>query len=86
LVFISDPDREFNDFIFLASNQVINIDSGLLGHGQRDWLKQRLLTIDPAHGFLLTDNLNPLEKLQTRKSEHYRQVIVNSMGIDHFIR
>jgi spermidine synthase len=86
LVFISDPDREFNDFIFLAANQVINVDSGVLGHGQHDWLQQRLLTIDPTHGFLLTDNLNPLEKLQTRKSEHYRQVIVNSMGIDHFIR
>jgi len=85
-VFISDPGREFNDFIFLAANQAINLDSGTLRHSQRDWLKQRLLNIDQTHGFLLTDNLNPLEKLQTRKSEHYRRVIVDSMGMDHFIR
>jgi spermidine synthase len=85
-VFISDPGREFNDFIFLAANQAINLDNGTLRHSQRDWLKQRLLNIDQTHGFLLTDNLNPLEKLQTRKSEHYRRIIVDSMGVDHFIR
>lgn len=85
-VFISDPDSDFNDFIFLATNQAITLDNSALGNDQRNWLKQRLLNIDQTHGILLTDNLNPLEKLQIRKSEHYRRMIVDSMGADHFIR
>lgn len=86
LVFISDPDRDFNDFIFLATNQAINLQEDALGYVQRNWLEQRRLDINQSRGILLTDNFNPLEQLQTRKSEHYRRIIVDSMGLDHFIR
>lgn len=85
-VYISTPDGDFNDFIFLASNHAISIEQSALNFSQRNWLKQRLLTIDQSKGVLLTDNLNPLEQLQIRKSEHYRRMIVDTMGLDHFIR
>ncbi len=85
-VFISDPGRDFNDFIFLATNHPVNLESNMLSYTQRDWLMARRVNIDPSYGVLMTDNLNPLESLQTRKSEYYRRIIVDSMGLDHFIR
>ena len=53
---------------------------------QSDWLVKRRIAIDPGLGVILTDNLNPLEMLQIRKSEQYRRLIVELLGIDHFIR
>jgi len=85
-VFISDPGTDFNDFIFLATNHAINLDDNSIPLSNRAWLKQRLLNIDPAHGTVLTDNLSNLELLQIRKSEHYRRMIVDSIGTHHFIR
>jgi spermidine synthase len=85
-VFISDPGRDFNDFIFLATNHAINIEEETLPNTHRVWLKQRFLDIDPSQGVILTDNLSPLERLQTRKSEYYRRIIVDSLGTSHFIR
>lgn len=85
-VFISEPDTEFNDFIFLAAHQAIEYDNGIIPAEQRHWLKARHITIDQSPGTVLTDNLNPLEMLQIRKSEQYRRLIVELLGIDHFIR
>ena len=85
-VFISEPDTEFNDFIFLAANHAIGPYSKTLPAEQSNWLEQRLITVDPSPGVVLTDNLNPLEMLQIRKSEQYRRLIVELLGIDHFIR
>lgn len=85
-VFISEPDTEFNDFIFLATQQAIEYDNGIIPAEQRNWLKARHITIDQSLGTVLTDNLNPLEMLQIRKSEQYRRLIVELLGIDHFIR
>lgn len=85
-VFISEPDTEFNDFIFLAANHAIEYDSNNISAEQRHWLKTRRITIDQSPGTVLTDNLNPLEMLQIRKSEQYRRLIVELLGIDHFIR
>ncbi len=85
-VFISDPDHDFNDFIFLATNHAISLAPEAIGHAQSDWLNERRININQSRGVLLTDNLNPLEKLQTRKSEHYRRMIVEMVGLDHLIR
>lgn len=85
-VFISEPDTEFNDFIFLAAHQAIEYDNGIIPAEQRNWLKARRITIDQSPGTVLTDNLNPLEMQQIRKSEQYRRLIVELLGIDHFIR
>ncbi|MCB1948186.1 fused MFS/spermidine synthase [Nitrosomonas sp.] len=86
IALISEPGREFNDFIFIASNQRIDVDTVGLNSQQRNWFKQRLVTLDQTQGFILTDNLNPLESLQTRKSEQYRLMMVDFFGLTQFIR
>ncbi|SFK57640.1 hypothetical protein SAMN05216302_1009107 [Nitrosomonas aestuarii] len=83
---ISEPGREFNDFIFIASDHPVNLETATLSPAQRIWLKQRRINLDQNYGVVLTDNLNPLESLQTRKSEHYRWMIVDSIGLNHFVR
>jgi spermidine synthase len=85
-VFVSEPGRDFNDFIFLASGRPIDLGSTALDRGQVAWLKSRLFAVDETEGVLLTDNLNPLEQLQTRKAEHYRDLQVEWFGADLLIR
>lgn len=85
-VFISEPGEDFNDFIFLASRQVIDIASKSLSIDQSDWLKDRLFNVDKTNGVVLTDNLNPLEHLQTAKAEYYRHVLVDWFGNDLLVR
>ena len=85
-LFISEPGESFNDFIFLASNQPINLSAPSLNADQADWLNRRKFTIDNSNGIVLTDNFNPLENLQTRKSEHYRHVLVDWFGNDLLVR
>jgi spermidine synthase len=85
-LFISEPGEDFSDFIFLASSQPIDMASPSLTAAQAEWLKQRKFTVDASNGLVLTDNLNPLEHLQTRKSEHYRHVLVEWFGNNLLIR
>ncbi|MFO7579887.1 MAG: SAM-dependent methyltransferase, partial [Nitrosomonas halophila] len=86
LTFISEPGDDFNDFIFIASNHDLSIYGGTLSRSQQAWLVARLLDINLDRGIILTDNFNPLEQLQTRKAEFYRRLIVDAVGIDHFVR
>ena len=58
-VFISEPGEDFNDFIFLASNEPVSLDAKMLTSKQQQWLTKRLITIDASLGIVLTDNLNP---------------------------
>lgn len=85
-VFVSNLDDDFNDFIFLATHEAINLEAAGLAGRNYNWLKQRLLTLDQTQGVVLTDNLSQLEQLQIRKSEHYRRMIVDSLGMNHFVR
>lgn len=85
-IFISGPGEDFNDFIFLATNETLNFSHDELPKKHRDWLQPRMLTVDQSQGVILTDNLSRLELLQMRKSEHYRRMIVDSLGTNHFIR
>lgn len=85
-VFIADPGNPFNDFIFLAANQPIDINSETLLPEQMAWLKQRIFDVDKTQGMILTDNLNPLEQMQTAKAEHYRRFIVDMFGTNLFVR
>ncbi|MGR9053914.1 MAG: fused MFS/spermidine synthase [Gammaproteobacteria bacterium] len=84
--FISEPGDDFNDFIFLAGDRPVDLDAETLAPKQRTWLKQRLLAIDNRDGLLLTDNLNALERLQLKKAEHYRHVLVDWFGIGLLLR
>lgn len=84
--FISEPGKDFNDFIFLASTRPIDLSAPSLFGDQRDWLQQRRFPIDPARGTVLTDNLNPIEHLQVKKSEHYRNMLVEWFGVELLVR
>ena len=83
---ISEPDVDFNDFIFLASDTPIELNSASLSPRGRNWLRERAISINSSSGSILTDNLNPLEHLQIRKSENYRRVVVDLIGIEQLIR
>ncbi len=85
-VFISEPGEDFNDFIFIAGSQPIDLASPLLSTDQATWLKDRLITVDKSQGFILTDNLNPLEHMQTAKAEKYRQILVGWFGAELLVR
>ncbi|KJV07539.1 fused MFS/spermidine synthase [Methylocucumis oryzae] len=85
-VFISEPDKDFNDFIFLAGHKSVNLTAATLLPGQTDWLKQRVFNVDDTNGIIFTDNLNPLEHLQTAKAEHYRHMIVEWFGPELLVR
>ncbi|MGH8582410.1 MAG: fused MFS/spermidine synthase [Gammaproteobacteria bacterium] len=85
-VFISEPGRDFNDFIFLAAARPIDLDSPALLAEQVAWLKDRIVAVNETRGVTLTDNFNPLEHLQTRKAEHYRRVMVDWYGTDLLVR
>jgi spermidine synthase len=78
--FISEPGKDFNDFIFLASAQPIDVEAKTLQSAQINWLKDRLFAVDKSQGMVLTDNFNPLEHMQTQKAEHYRNMIVELLG------
>lgn len=86
MVFISEPGKDFNDFIFLAANHPIDLDAKTLTFEQNSLLKQRLMTVDKTQGILLMDNFNPLDSLQTRKAKYYRSVLVNWLGTDLLVR
>lgn len=85
-LFVSEPGDDFNDYIFLAGEQSIDLTAASLTAKQADWLNKRKFSVDNADGIVLTDNLNPLEHLQTRKSEHYRHVLVEWFGADLLVR
>ncbi|CAB1275112.1 fused MFS/spermidine synthase [Candidatus Nitrosacidococcus tergens] len=86
-VFISEPSKDFNDFIFLATiNNFINLNKKSLHSIQKAWLKQRLFTIDKAKGIILTDNFHPLAYLQTKKANYYRSTLIGWLGTNLLIR
>ena len=85
-MFVSEPGKEFNDYIILASQQPLNLASTKLFQEQKNWLTERLFSVDKALGVVLTDNLNPLESLQTAKAEHYRRFIVDWFGPELLVR
>lgn len=83
-VFMSSPGEEFNDFIFLATHQPLTF-AGLYPD-QQQWLTDHRVTLDLSAAQLLTDNHNPLEKLQLRKSEHYRSFVAGLVGVQRMVR
>jgi hypothetical protein len=54
-VFVSEPGKDFNDFIFLASSNPIDLGSTTLDAGQAKWLKNRSISLDEAQGVILTE-------------------------------
>ncbi|WP_045225838.1 fused MFS/spermidine synthase [Methyloterricola oryzae] len=85
-VFVSEPGDDFNDFIFLASERPVDVSGSGLSTEQLAWLRQRAFQVDQGPGTVLTDDFNPLEHLQARKSERYRETMVEWYGRDMLIR
>lgn len=83
---ISEPGENFNDFIFLATNQPLDLNAPGLRAEQIAWLKERNRPLDNRSGTLISDNFNPLEHLQMAKAENYRRIIVDSFGPDLMVR
>ncbi len=84
--FISEPNKDFNDFIFLASTQPVDIHNERLKVEQQAWLQNRLFPIENKDGVILTDNFNPLEHLQIAKAEKYRHFLMDMFGEELFVR
>ena len=89
-VFVSRPGKNFNDLIFLASNHPIHIDSmnePTPKHQETlNWMLDREQEFDCNDGLVITDDFNPLENLQITKTEAYRQLLVERVGIDLLLR
>ena len=77
----NDKQHDFNDFILMASAQPIKPAKP----GFEDWY-ERETDVKLEMGEILTDNYNPLEKYQLRKSEEYRAMVVDWLGQDLMVR
>jgi ribosomal protein S12 methylthiotransferase accessory factor YcaO len=82
---VSLPGEDFNDFVFLASHQPISLEVAaetLAPDGETPlyaWLAAREQIVAEG-GTLITDDFNPLEKLQVAKTERYREILLERMG------
>ncbi|RIZ66328.1 MAG: SAM-dependent methyltransferase [Methylococcales bacterium] len=85
-VFIAEPGEDYNDFIFLASAEAIDLNSKSLSPEEMSWLQTRLYSVNKTQGIILTDNFNPLEHMQVEKSERYRRELISWFGTDLFVR
>ena len=80
LTLVTIPGAAFNDFVFLASRQPISLVAEAGGVAPSPaWLAAREYTM-PTEGELITDDFNPLERLQVAKAEHYRALLLERMG------
>ncbi|MCP9448374.1 MAG: fused MFS/spermidine synthase [Nitrospira sp.] len=75
----------FTDFVFLVSNTPLNLER------HRDdprvyWLMSHEHRFGDTDGFLVTDDFNPLERLQTRKAEAYRKLFMERIAFDLLLR
>ena len=76
--YVAVPGPGFNDFVFYASAQPIipaKVDPRLLA-----WLSKREFELNIEDGFVITDDFNPLESMQVRKAEVYRQKLLERVG------
>ena len=72
---------EMTDFIFLASNQAMVLDSN--SRDQRtQWLLDHQYALTEEGGIVITDDYNPMESLQVRKAEYYREVFLKRVSAE----
>lgn len=72
---------EMTDFIFLASNQTMELDVN--SRDQRtQWLIDHQYALSEEGGIVISDDYNPMESLQVRKAEHYREVFLKRVSAE----
>ena len=77
-VFVTEK-TEMTDFIMLASNQAIELDRG--SHDPRaQWLVDHEYALNEDGGIVITDDYNPMESMQIRKAEMYREVFLKRVA------
>ena len=86
MVLRNDKDHDFNDFILLASASPVNLNASGLSPEQQQALTGRREEVLLSAGEVLTDDYNPLEHHQLRKSEQYRAMVVDWLGQDLMVR
>ena len=83
-VFITDK-KEFTDFVFLASEEPIYLDPASEDRRVR-WLLDHEHTILNNDSFTITDDYNPMESRQVRKSESYRKYFLERIAFELLLR
>jgi spermidine synthase len=77
-VYITEKD-DFTDFIFVASHHSIALDANNPDR-RIQWLLDHQYAIDDNEGIVITDDFNPLESMQVRKSEAYREAFMQRIS------
>jgi len=86
-VFVTEPQNDFTDFIFLVARWPFEFTAR--SDAERDVLRafERHETAPPAAGAVeLTDDFNPLERMQIRKAERYRELFVTRIAPELLLR
>lgn len=77
-VFVTEK-TEMTDFIFLAANQPMELDPN-----SRDprvqWLIDHEYVLDDSEGIVISDDYNPMESMQIRKAEIYRELFIKRVA------
>ncbi len=86
--FLGSPDSRLSDFIFFVSDAPLELQVGNspLLREAADWLRSREITIPGDGGVLITDDFNPLETLNLRKSAYYRKILIERVGREVLFR
>ena len=82
--FVTD-EADFTDFIFLASRRPLSIEK-LTGDRRIHWLLDHEHRFPENAGFVITDDYNPMESRQVRKSETYRKHFLERIAFDLLLR
>ncbi len=76
---------DFTDFVFLASETPIVLDTSSEDTRIR-WLIEHEHRMRDTDGFTITDDYNPMESRQVRKSEAYRKLFLERIAFELLLR
>ncbi len=72
---------EFTDFIFLASQQALELPYGNAKlERAKQWLLDHEYAMTDTGGIIITDDYNPMESMQLRKAESYRDIFMKRIA------
>lgn len=79
------PGDDLSDFVILASGEPFEMSPDA-PEIIRSTLRQMQVPVDSKQGVLLTDDLNPYESFQVRKSERYREMASEWLGFSMMVQ
>ncbi|MDN5753226.1 MAG: fused MFS/spermidine synthase, partial [Nitrosospira sp.] len=72
--------KDFTDFVFVASQHPLELD-GSSSDVRAQWLLSQEYSMPGDAGIIITDDYNPLESWQVRKSETYRKLFIERIDL-----